>query len=141
MLYSTARISEGPSARKSRASSGATDSAFFRPAGPSSDCTTTSTVPSPPTRLISSCTSRTDGTSEGSSSWKLERISRCEAAHTDTPASASETSRKDPGRATAASVTRAVRPRLGTGAFTQRVYYAARSGATFVPLPARKSRS
>src|SRR5216684_4134183 len=107
-------------ARKSRVSAIASASTFFRPSGPWRDSTTTSTFPSPPTRRISSFTCRTDGMSEGSSSSKLERISRPEASFTETATMASATSSTRSGRSAAARVTVAINPRRSGGAVTGR---------------------
>ena len=82
-------------------------------------------MPSPPTRFTSSWMRRTDGRSEGSSSWKLERISRPEASQMETAAStAAEASVKN-GRAMLKLVMRAIRRLLGS--CTAREYHIARA--------------
>ena len=72
---STERTRSVPKARKSLARTGASRCARASPAGPSSDSTFTSTLPSPPTRRLSSRICATEGRLFGKSSSKLERIS------------------------------------------------------------------
>ena len=107
-FQSTARIWSGPMERNSWASFGASASQAGRPCGPSSASMLTKTVPSPPTRLTISWMSRTDGRSEGSSSWKLDRISRPDASQMATAARAAAPVRVRNGRAMLNAVRRAM---------------------------------
>src|SRR5437868_4678223 len=108
-------------ARNSCASFGASASALGRSCGPSSASTFTKTVPSPPTRLTISWISRTEGRSEGSNSWKLDRISSPDASQTETAATTEAPARVRNGCAIVALVTRATRS--NPGFFTRRDYH------------------